>query len=140
MTYTTRSSFETSPKSCWVFLRSKKLNVSPPFQKNENKRQQCGENDRSFRLLPWYFCETNIVARHPVGHLHLRARVLFETVLSKSSESPRPLSCPHRNLCSRVNSVYLLFVGRSQNRNPHIRHLEVTQDRGIECFEWLQHH
>jgi len=28
---TTRSSFETRPKSCWVFLRSKKLKVNPPF-------------------------------------------------------------------------------------------------------------
>jgi len=28
---TTRSSFETRPKSCWVFLRSKKLKVNPPY-------------------------------------------------------------------------------------------------------------
>lgn len=38
-TYTTLSSLETRPKSCWVFLRSKKLNVNPPLIIKATRKQ-----------------------------------------------------------------------------------------------------
>jgi hypothetical protein len=40
ITHTTRSSFETSPKSCWVFLRSKKLKVNPPYNVHSEKSKR----------------------------------------------------------------------------------------------------
>ena len=87
-----------------------------------------------FRFCRRVVVKCIVLLRSLLGHIRSKARVRFEIVSLENFESLRLLFYQRRNLW--VRTVYSQFVGRSQNRNLRILHLEVTQGPGIGCCKF----
>lgn len=133
-THTTRSSLETKPNNCCVFLLSKKLNVKFPWKRWTMVRKF------EWEIMRTPTCVQSRKVGHfkPCFHLHSAIPGQFEIMSWGNFESTHWPLCPHHNPRRAVvlsSNSRTMQCEDTSNQSLHTQHPEERRGRVIECFE-----